>query len=265
MIKLSLRFLAMSLLVLSHLCVADTIRIGVEDIGFHPHYWLSKQGEYSGFAREFFDQFAKDNDLDIEYIPYPPDQLLTALLNEEIDLKYPDNPLWGSTAKEGKPFTYSEPIVLVVEGTLVNPRRKQQGLENIETLGTIRGFTPWIYSDQIQSGTIKLLEYDDLKSLIRASIKNEINAIFFNVVVLTYFVDNLSTLPFLVEFDETLPDSKSEFHVSSSHRPDLVSKLTQFMSDNNKFLQELKSRYEIEKNLDNDLIGLPEWKIDNDS
>lgn len=263
MMQLKLAVIVFFLSSLSVIAQAEQIRVGVESINFHPHYWQGSSGEYSGFAADYFKLFSEAYGYDIEFVALPPAQLLTALINSQVDLKYPDNPVWGGDSKNGLSIQYTNPLVKIVEGTLVNPRRKGRGLENLKTIGTVKGFTPWIYGDLINSGEVEVMEFDNLKDLTRAGIKNEIDGVFFNVVVATYFIDNLSTLPFILEFDNTLPFTASEFFASSITRKDVVEDLNRFSESHMDEISQLKVQYEIERNLDNDLIGVPAWKIEN--
>lgn len=238
-----------------------TLVVGVEAIQFHPHYWLSIDQQFKGYASELFEKFGETHGYEIVFKPYPPEALLAALIDGEVDMKYPDHPAWGSSAKEGFDLQYSEPVVAIADGSLVNPRRHRQGIDNVSVIGTVSGFSPWVYSEFIDSGRIEVRKYDSLKNLTRAAIKNEVDAVYFNVIVATYFIDNLSTLPFILEFDDTLPFVKDFFHVSTVNHPEVVEAMNEFLSNEASWLGELKDRYGVEKNLDNEYLGLQQWKI----
>ncbi|MGO0307996.1 hypothetical protein ACTL6P_15590 [Endozoicomonas acroporae] len=58
----------------------EALIIGVEDTAFYPHYTTSKAGEYTGYARDLFDQFQQHSGIRIEYRPMPVEQLFDALV-----------------------------------------------------------------------------------------------------------------------------------------------------------------------------------------
>lgn len=243
---------------------AETLRIGVESINFHPHYWFDRNQQMQGFTADLLSEFSNNSEYQIELVPMAPSELLSALLEGKIDAKYPDNPLWATDVRAGTTFHYSEPVAKVVEGTLVNPRRLTQELQDVKTLGTVAGFTPWLYSDLINSGAITVNEYPSLKALIRAAIKNEVDAVFFNVVVATYFVDNLSTLPFLLEFNPNLPYDESTFHLTSIKKPEAIKAFDQFLKNQSQSIQALKDKYNLEVDLSDENLGKPSWQQTSD-
>ena len=111
--------------------------IGVEKLAFAPHYSIDAQGQYQGFARDLFDLFARKSGVELSYKVLPVEQLLPALLNGHVDLKYPDSDTWAQTQKAGKPLIYSQAVVDYVDGVLVAPQRLGQPLAVSLRIGAI--------------------------------------------------------------------------------------------------------------------------------
>ncbi len=69
--------------------------IGVQDFRDYLPYSEIRDGDYRGFNRELLDLFAQHQGYRFRYQPFPIKRLYLALLNGQIDLKYPDNPYCG--------------------------------------------------------------------------------------------------------------------------------------------------------------------------
>ena len=240
---------------------AETLIVGVEQQDFHPHYWVDKDQQYQGFGRDLLDEFARQNGHKLVYKPYPAEALTQALLKGEIHLKYPDHPEWAKGQKSSHKVAYSQPIVDIIDGTLVNPIRKYKGISQVKKLGMIDGFSPWIYQKQIDEAKISTQSTDSLKQLIRAGLKNKVDGVYYNVVVATYYMDNIRQFPLVLVFDETLPFVKSNFRMSSISKPDVVKQMDQFLRDQSQRVAKLKEEYEVERNIDTEFVGLEQWRI----
>lgn len=137
--------LAVSVLMLSPILSSvahaqKTFIVGVEDHNYYPQYWYdSKKQEYSGYAREVLDLFAKQHNYQLIYKPYPVNRLFTSFINEKVDFKFPDNSYWKSDVKKesGKHIIYSQPVTEYIDGVVVLPENKGKGLEHLKKMGTV--------------------------------------------------------------------------------------------------------------------------------
>ncbi|MCJ1879377.1 substrate-binding periplasmic protein [Pseudomonas nitroreducens] len=248
--------------VISAPVVAQTYVVGVENLPFAPHYSTDAQGNYQGFARDVLDLFASSSGISLEYRPLPVDALLPALLSGEVDLKYPDNPDWAPEQKAGKTLRYSQPVTQYVDGVLVAPERLGQGIGALKRLALVEGWTPRGYEVPIQAGQISLAPSADLRQMVHTALKRQADGAYFNVVVATYYLDNIRAKPGALVFDPSLPHTRSAFHLSTVRQGDLIQRFDRFLVDHAKEVAALKAKYGVEASLDSEHLGVEQWKVD---
>jgi len=246
----------------SSVAMAQTFVVGVENLAFAPHYSTDAQGNYQGFAREVLDLFASTSGITLEYRPLPVDALLPALLSGQVDLKYPDNPNWAPEQKAGRTLRYSQPVTEYVDGVLVAPERLGQGVGALRRLALVDGWTPRGYEQSVQAGQIALAPSADLKQMIHAALKKQADGAYFNVVVATYYLDNIRAKPGALVFDPSLPHTRSAFHLSTVKQGELVEHFDRFLVDHAKEVSAIKARYGVEASLDSEHLGVEQWKVD---
>ena len=248
--------------ILSSSAMAQTYVVGVENLAFAPHYSTDAQGHYQGFARELLDLFASTSGITLEYRPLPVDALLPALLSGQVDLKYPDNPNWAPEQKAGKALRYSQPVTEYVDGVLVAPERLGQGVGTLKTLALVDGWTPRGYEQQVQAGQIAVAPGADLRQMIHTALKKQADGAYFNVVVATYYLDNIRAKPGALVFDPSLPHTRSAFHLSTLKQGELVERFDRFLVEHAQAVAALKARYGVEASLDSEHLGVEQWKVD---
>lgn len=246
----------------SSAAMAQTYVVGVENLAFAPHYSTDAQGTYQGFAREVLDLFAGTSGITLEYRPLPVDALLPALLSGQVDLKYPDNPAWAPEQKAGKTLHYSQPVTEYVDGVLVAPERLGQGVGALKRLALVDGWTPRGYEQPVQSGQIALAPSADLKQMIHAALKKQADGAYFNVVVATFYLDNIRAKPGALVFDPSLPHTRGAFHLSTLKQGELVERFDRFLVDHAGEVAAIKAKYGVEASLDSEHLGVEQWKVD---
>ncbi|MDN6857327.1 transporter substrate-binding domain-containing protein [Pseudomonas sp. CAN2814] len=246
----------------SSAAMAQTYVVGVEKLAFAPHYSTDAQGNYQGFAREVLDLFASTSGITLEYRPLPVDALLPALLSGQVDLKYPDNPSWAPEQKAGKSLHYSQPVTEYVDGVLVAPERLGQGVGALKKLALVEGWTPRGYEQQVQSGQITIAPGADLRQMMQAALKKQADGAYFNVVVATYYLDNIRAKPGALVFDPSLPHTRSAFHLSTLKQGELIGRFDRFLVDHAAEVAVLKAKYGVEASLDSEHLGVEQWKLE---
>jgi len=224
--------------------MAKDLTIGVEDIEYYPLY-AQRSGEYAGFAREFFDAFAQKYNHKITYKPLPIKRLYSDFFNGRIDLKFPDSPYWMQDKRQKLAVNYSQSVVDYIDGVMVSKKNLDKGVDHLKVLGSVRGFTPWTYLSQINAGEITVKENADIDGLIRLIESGRVDGGYFNVSVAQYFLRHTLFEPELVVFDTHLPYTKDSYLASSIHHPDVIQQLDEFIQNEAKFIQTLKTKYEI--------------------
>lgn len=224
---------------------ADNFTVGVEQLDYYPHYASKGGSDYSGFGREILDAFAKKNGHNFTYKPLPVKRLYDAFIAEQVDLKYPDNQYWSQDLKEGKNVIYSSPVVSYIDGVVVNPANKGRGISGIKTLGLINGFSPWALLDYLKSGKIKEDGSNSFKAMLDKTLTGKSDAAYGNIDVINYILINELKKPGALVFDESVPHSKSEYHLSTIKAPQLVEEFNKFLADEKELVQSLKAKYQL--------------------
>lgn len=241
---------------------AESYVVGVEDLAFAPHYSIDAKGQYQGFARELFDLFAAQSGVQLSYKPLSVERLLPALLQGEVDFKYPDSGNWSLSQKAGENLNYSQAVVSYVDGVLVAPQYQGQPIERLKRLTIVNGWTPRGYQERIDAQEIRLTHSDDLRQMIHQAQKKQTDGVYFNVVVATHYLDNIRARPGALVFDPKLPHTQGSFHLSSLKHPELIQRFDRFLVEQQAAVDALKSKYRVEANLGSEFMGMEQWKVD---
>jgi hypothetical protein len=103
---------------------------------------------------------------------------------------------------------------------------------------------------------------EDLPGLIKLALKKEADGAYFNVVVATYYLDNIRARPGALVFDSKLPFTRGTFNLSSTRHPELIQRFDQFLAEQHEAIAALKEKYQVEANLDSEFMGMEQWKVD---
>lgn len=224
---------------------ATTYRIGVEELDYYPLY-AGRKGEYDGFARDFLDAFAAKQGYNFEYVVLPINRLFKAFLTDrEVDFKFPDNPAWQADRRSGLKVFYSKSVVDVTEGLMVRTNKLGQGIAQIKIIGTVRGFTPLPYMDQINSGATLVQENSSFEGLLRQTLAGRVDAAYINVDVGAAVLKDVIGTPNLLRFDRSLPFSLSAFSLSTLDHPDVIRQFDDFLASDQRFRNELVKKYRL--------------------
>ena len=238
--------LLISLCFLSLHVQSKDLTVGVEDIEYYPIY-QSKGGVYGGYARELLDGFAKKYNHKLKYKPLPIKRLFSELINETVDLKFPDNKYWASDLKKSKEVKYSAPALEYIDGALMPPSKMGQDKNNNKKLGIIRGFTAWEYLGDIKSGRLKLSEVKKMSQLMLLVKSHRVDAIYFNVLVARYFLKHNDDFSVdLVNFDKSLPHTRDHYHLSTIKHPDVIAQFNEYLETHAADVAHLKAKFELE-------------------
>ncbi len=222
----------------------NVYQIGVEDIPYLPYY-ETKEKEYRGFVKDLFDLFANDQHIKFEYVPLPVKRLYREFLDEKVDFKFPDNIRWSGDSKKGHKIYYSEGIVEYVDGVLVLPKHLNK-MKKLKKLGTVRGFTPWIYIDEINAQKIENIENSNLISVIKQGVLGRVDGVFVNIAAAKFLMLNEFKNPTALVFEKSLPYTKDKYALSTKKHPELLKKLNKWMDKNKELKNNLKRSWKID-------------------
>ncbi len=230
----------------SALVVAQPLRVGLENHDYYPYYSAIEGQGFDGYCIALLQAFAKREGLELELRPQPVNRLYRNMLGEQnLDLLFPDNPAWPRTAREGQALYYSQPVVQVVDATLVRPARLGAGLPSVKRLGIVRGFTAEAWSRLIAKGDVELIEVQDIHSLIRMLERNRLDAIYANLQVVQHQLRQLGLDPSHVQLDPQLPQVNTSFHLSSYQHADLIKRFDRFLLEDAAQLSQLRQQFNL--------------------
>ncbi len=229
--------------VLSASLQAQTFRIGVELQPYMP-YSSVDEGRYLGYGRELLDAFAAHQGYEFVYQPLPVRRLLSDFLHGRVDFKYPDNPRWNADLKAGHNILYSQTAAPAIDGVMVKPQYLGQGQQRIRRLGTQRGFTPWPYLDDIQTGHILLIQANQIDSLLAMALSDRVDAVYLNPQVVAHQLD-LMGQPGALVFDPSLDYLDDHYFLSSIQYPQVIEQFDAFLRSQAERVEALKRRHGI--------------------
>jgi ABC-type amino acid transport substrate-binding protein len=220
-------------------------RVGVEMQDYLPFYAM-EDGAYHGYSAELLDAFAQAEGYRFTYVPLPVKRLLGDFLAGKLDFKFPDHPQWSVRQKQGKTIHYSEPVAPFTDGVLVAERYRGQGKARLKVLGTLLGFTPSAYLEDVQRGRITLSQSTDVAALLRMVDADRVDGIYLNVRVAQYRLEALGLGKGLLAFDPQLPHVRSHYHLSSIEHPQVIAQFDAFLEERAEWIGELRKKWRIE-------------------
>lgn len=223
----------------------EKLVIGVESTAYFPHYDHDDRNEYIGFARSILDEFGKASGRQVAYVIVPIKRLFNDFLDGKVDFKYPDNALWQGDLKKGFNIIYSDPVVGYIDGAMVAKDMVGKPIDRLKNLGTVRGFTPYDYLPQIQSGQLKVNENNTFTGLLEMGIAGRVDAAYINIDVAKYQLKERLRKTGALEFDPGLPHSKESYRLSSIKFPEVIKEFNEFMAKNKTLIEEIKKKYDL--------------------
>ncbi|MES2115465.1 MAG: transporter substrate-binding domain-containing protein [Pseudomonadota bacterium] len=225
---------------------ARSYTVGVENLQYYPLHSTDANNEYTGFAREVLDTFARQQGYTFHYVPLPINRLYTAFLKEQtLDFKYPDHPKWREELRHSLKISYSDVVVRSEEGAMVLPQNKGRPLSTIHSLGTVLGFTPWPYLPAIESKAIVVTTSNRFDGLLRRVLAGQLDAVYVNIDVANYLLAQELKAPGGLQFDPSLPHAHSDFRLSSLRHDEVVAQFSQFLQHEQPLLQQLRLKYKV--------------------
>lgn len=234
---------------LSSQAVAGKIFVlGVENQDYLPAYG-QVDGKYQGFARELFDAFARERGYVFEYRALPVPRLYASFFSGQVDFKFPDNANWKQDQRGGKPISYSDPVLTYIDGVVVPADRKAVSIEDIRTLGTVAGFTPWAWLDRVAAGSVRVSENPSFEALVRQVIARRIDGAYANIAVVNYQLNKTLAMPGALVFAPQLPHSRDHYYLSTTKHPAVLLEFNAWLKQNSGLVESMKKRLGVEAGL----------------
>lgn len=223
---------------------AEEYVVGVEKLNFLPYY-SGINGSYYGYARDVLDAFGRAYGHQFKYRPLPVERLFLAFINQQVDLKFPDSPNWQSDLKQGHAIIYSDSLAPFTDGIMVTPHNQEVALEAFKKLGTIRGFTPWPFTQRIDTGEINVYENNSIPGLLMQTALGRVDGSYINVSVAQYHLKYVLKKPEALVFNPNLAHDRGYYFLSTIKYPELVEQLDHWLKENAELVLRLQQEWNI--------------------
>lgn len=217
--------------------------IGVEDIPYYPlfEYKLNKDT----YSKELLNRFAASKGYKFTYLPLPIKRFDTWLIEDKIDFKYPDNLRWYSEYLLREKYIFSQSTIKLVAGTSVLKSSLKKDISEFKSVGTLLGFYPTNWIEEIKRGEVSLYEDISTKILIQQLLAKNIDGIEIEPSVIRYYLEELGVSDDLVVIDKRFKYDVYDFYLSTIKHPKVIQEFNQFLDNNKKLLEEMNKRYKI--------------------
>ena len=222
---------------------AQEFMIGVEDVPYYPLFEFKSNRDT--YARELLNSFAAEKGYKFTYIALPIKRFNRWLLEEKIDFKYPDNIRWYPDTSLREKFTFSHSTIKLVAGTTVLKSSLKKDKSEFKSVGTLLGFYPTTWIDQINSGQDKLYEETSTKILIQHLLAKNIDGIDIEPSVIRYYLEILGQSTDVAIIDERYQYDVYDLHLSTIKHPEIIKEFNEFLNNNKTLLEEMSKKYNI--------------------
>ena len=225
---------------------AETYVIGAQDFNYYPHYDFTASGD-KGFVWAVLQAFSEKTGHQFQYQAMPVKRLQMELNKGEVDLIYPDNPVFYPDGHDNPDKIYSDTLVHTLGGTIVKPWHLGRRVGDIRCISLPLGFTPQVGWQQLVSNDkLDLVKVQDSYSALRLVDLGRVDA-----ADVDYFVSQFISQkdPTLGQFtlDPALPSAVVEFKFAAVSNSKLIEQLNQFIRTESALIETLKAHYGLEE------------------
>lgn len=226
-----------------HVASTQEFVIGVEDVQYFPLFDF--KSNKNTFSKEVMDAFAKSKGYKFTYLPLPIKRFERWLLEHKIDFKFPDNIRWYPDPSLRSQFTFSDPVLKLVAGTTVLETFLDKDKESFRSIGTLLGFYPTTWIDQIKNGDVILHEEVSTKLLVRKLVEGHLDGIDIEPSVIQHYLKELNVDTNVAVIDKRYRYDVYDFHFSTLDHPEVIKEFNQFIKDEKELINRLKEKYKI--------------------
>lgn len=223
--------------------LAKELIVGVEAVSYYPLYDFSTNDiSKPSFTKELLTGFFESHHYPYKLLLLPIKRFDKWFVEENIDFKFPDNVRWRSDNSLN--ITFSAPVLLLEAGAYVLKKNKNIQRHEVKKLGTILGFYPTLWQEEVKNNQVSLLEETNPIAVVKHLLHGNIQATNIDANVIRH---NLSLLG-KNEAVVLSPHIHSElfyYHLSSIKYPQIIAEFNQYLKDNKQNLDELKRKYQL--------------------
>ncbi len=223
--------------------LAQEFIIGVEDVTYYPLYDFKSNRDT--FSRELLNTFAATKGYTFTFLHLPIKRFERWLIEEKIDFKYPDNERWYAEPSLRDKFTFSQSTIKLIAGTTVLKSSLNKAPSEFKILGTLLGFYPSNWIDEINSGEVELHEDNSATILIRQLLAQHLDGLNLEPSVINYYLTKLGKPTELVTIDKQYKYDVYDYHFSTIKYPKVIEEFNEFLNNNEALLAKMKKKYHI--------------------
>lgn len=225
---------------------ATTYTVVVQNINYFPIYSANVDtGHYSGYVRDLLDAFALSEGIQFNYRLRPVRRMMVEYLEGKYDFAVPDNPNWNMPRKQGRRIYYSEPLLEFADAIFVRAEDRNMAPGEMDSYGTIAGFTPWKFREPLDREELKLETAPNPTSLIQMLLTGRVDTINLALPVAQFHFQALNVGDRLVAAPQLLPIEVSRYYLSSLRHPEVIQRLNAFLEREEALVAELRARYRL--------------------
>jgi hypothetical protein len=223
---------------------AEKYIVASQNFNYYPHYHFQSKTD-KGFIWAVLQEFSKVSGHQFVYNTMPVLRLQRELEKGNIDLVYPDNPLFNNNQTFAKGKYYSDTIVRTLGGAMVKSSRLGKTIGEITRLSIPLGFTPQLgWENLIDSNKVTLIPVVTPMAELQLLALDRVDAAEVDYFVSQYQILNNPEFN-QFRFDPNLPHSQVEFKLSTIKQTGLIDEINDFVRSQTALINELKLQYGI--------------------
>ena len=227
-------------------CLANTpnkLTFGVEITDYSPYFSLDKNLRYQGAARDIFDLFSHNIQQTPHYDAMPVPRLFSEFAKGNVDLKFPDNPLWSASLPTQVKVFYSQPVFQINETLLVIKQESGEiAKQDIDKVGTILGFSLPGIAEPVANNEFETVKTKEVEQLIHMLVSDRVQGVYFNESVAMKITQKMYPNKQLAQHSQ-YPPFQYAYHLSSIKHPELIEAFNSFLISHAEQVAKIRSRY----------------------
>jgi polar amino acid transport system substrate-binding protein len=219
------------------------LTLGVESTDYSPYFYLNDEKKYQGATRDIIDLFSEVSQLKISYDPMSVPRLFNEFVKGNIDLKFPDSPLWSASLQADIKVFYSVSVFQVNESLLILKQENTEiKKEDIKQVGTILGFSTPSIAKLVANKEFETISTKSVEQLMHMLVSNRVQAVYFNEIVALGLVKKMYPKKQLSTHSQ-YPPFQYAYHLSSIKHPELITQFNQFLNSHADQVAKIRQRY----------------------
>lgn len=221
----------------------NALVLGVEITNYSPYFYLNDEKKYQGAARDIFDLFSEVSQLKVSYDPMPVPRLFNEFVKGNVDLKFPDNPLWSASLQNEVKVHYSDAVFNINESLLILKQDNTEiKKEDIKKVGTILGFSTPGIAQPVADKEFETISTKSVEQLIHMLVSNRVQAVYFNESVALGLVKKMYPKKQLSTHSQ-YPPFQYAYLLSSIKHPELITQFNQFLNNHADQVAKIRQLY----------------------